>query len=530
MEHMFDFPNPRTDPPAGPSVDPPAEQFTDQPAADDLAGMPSERLEAEICSTAAHLAAGTCRFLLLVAEFDRRDGHATWECRSTAHWLNWKCGIGMHAAREQVRVARRLIELPHVRAAFASGRLSFSKVRAISRVAHPGIEADLVRMAEHATAQQMEDSCGALRRCRDLAEAEAELHETEQRTAARSHLTLRHRNDGLVGGLRLTPEDGEILLRAVDLAVRRAAEGRPDNEPTSPIDHERASGLLELARAYLADDRNSTDRNSTDGPHPEIVVHVDLAVIEAARQAGSPPAGHGNPPPHGREQRTGSNGTDINGTDINGTGINSTGINSTGINGTELLDPLHSWRWPVATGSGTHLSFAALARLTSDAGIRWVADLPDGSQLDLGRHRRTPNRQMMRALRSRDGHCRFPGCSSRHRLHAHHIRWWIHGGPTDMDNLILLCAKHHHAVHDREWTCTGTAAAPEFRRPDGRVVAQRPPVCSGTYAELLAAHEQAGLDVCVDAPGGRWGGERIDWDCFFAAFAAPEPVDGWAGG
>ncbi len=484
------------------------------PAVDALAGMPSERLEAEICSTAAHLAAGTCRFLLLVAEFDRRDGHTAWECRSTAHWLNWKCGIGMHAAREQVRVARRLVELPHVRAAFASGRLSYSKVRAISRVAHPAIEADLVRMAEHATAQQMEDSCRALRRCRDLVEAEDEMHEAEQRAAARSHLSLRHRSDGLTGALSLTHEDGEILLRAVDLAARRLAEGRPEEDQTEPIDHERASGLIELARAYLAAGGNvaggnSSDGNVADGPLPEIVVHVDASVIEAARQAVPRPPGHVTLPPPDREQRTGNG-------------------NGNGTDGTGLFDPLHSWRWPVVTGSGHHLSFATLARLTSHAGIRWVANLPDGSQLDLGRHRRSPNRQMMRALRARDGHCRFPGCSSRHRLHAHHIRWWIHGGPTDMDNLILLCAKHHHAVHDRDWTCTGTAAAPEFRRPDGHVVDRRPPVCSGAYAELLAAHERAGLDVCVDAPGGRWGGERIDWDCFFAAFAAPEPVSGRA--
>ncbi|MFZ4434167.1 MAG: DUF222 domain-containing protein, partial [Microthrixaceae bacterium] len=280
------------------------------PAVDALAGMPSERLEAEICSTAAHLAAGTCRFLLLVAEFDRRDGHTAWECRSTAHWLNWKCGIGMHAAREQVRVARRLVELPHVRAAFASGRLSFSKVRAISRVAHPAIEADLVRMAEHATAQQMEDSCRALRRCRDLVEAEDELHEAEQRAAARSHLSLRHRSDSLTGALSLTHEDGEILLRAVDLAARRLAEGRPEEDQTEPIDHERASGLIELARAYLAADGNGAGGNSSggnvaDGPHPEIVVHVDASVIEAARQAVPRPPGHVTLPPPDREQRTG---------------------------------------------------------------------------------------------------------------------------------------------------------------------------------------------------------------------------------
>lgn len=471
MEHMFD-----------PS---------DQAAVDALAGIPSERLEAEICSTSAHLAAGTCRFLLLVAEFDRRDGYASWECLSTAHWLNWKCGIGMHAAREQVRVARRLADLPHVRAAFARGRLSYSKVRAISRVAHPAIEQGLVSMAEHATAQQMEEACGALRRCRDIAESDAELEDAERLAVARSHLTLRHRSDALTGELRLSREDGEIVRRAVDLAMRRMAGDGTADTPAVPIDHQRAAGLVELARAYLAGDGDS----ERDGPHPEIVVHVDLSVVEAARHA---EAAADTADPR-IPDRTEPDRTDA-----------------------DLLDPLRSWRWPVVTSSRAHLSFAALARLGSDAGIRWVADLPDGSQLDLGRHQRRPNRQMMRALKARDGHCRFPGCSSRHRLHAHHIVWWIHGGPTDMDNLILLCRKHHHAVHDRDWICAGTAAAPEFRRPDGAVVGRRAPVGSGAYTELLVAHDRAGLDVCVDAPGGRWCGERIDWDCFFAAFAVPE--------
>jgi hypothetical protein len=494
MEHMFD-----------PS---------DQDAVDALAAIPSERLEAEICSTSAHLAAGTCRFLLLVAEFDRRDGFASWECMTTAHWLNWKCGIGMHAAREQVRVARRLAELPHVRAAFATGRLSYSKVRAISRVAHPAIEADLVAMAEHATAQQMEEACGALRRCRDVAESEAELEEAERLATARSHLTLRQRDAALTGEVRLSPEDGEILRRAVDLAVRRLAEGGIEHAatdtPVVPIDHQRAAGLVELARAYLAGD-GATER---DGPHPEIVVHVDLSVIEAARQAelANHRADGGDDEEDSDDDRPEQDGTP------------SVERPVAGRTDVGLLDPLRSWRWPVATSSGAQLSFAALARLGSDAGIRWVADLPDGSQLDLGRHQRRPNRQMMRALRARDGHCRFPGCSSRHRLHAHHIVWWIHGGPTDMDNLILLCRRHHHAVHDRDWICTGTAAAPEFRRPDGRPVHGRAPVGSGAYAELLVAHERAGLDVCVDAPGGRWCGDRIDWDCFFAAFAVPGAV------
>src|SRR5207244_11719490 len=95
----------------------------------DLTAIPLERLEAEIATQAAHIAAGTCRWLELVAEFDRREGYADWGCRSTAHWLNWRCGVSLVSGREQVRVGRRLAELPAVRAAFATGELSFKGAR-----------------------------------------------------------------------------------------------------------------------------------------------------------------------------------------------------------------------------------------------------------------------------------------------------------------------------------------------------------------------------------------------------------------
>jgi hypothetical protein len=167
---------------------------------------------------------------------------------------------------------------------------------------------------------------------------------------------------------------------------------------------------------------------------------------------------------------------------------------------------------------------ALLARLACDAGLRHVADLPDGSQLDLGRHRRFPNAPLRRALIARDVHCRFPGCTSRHSLHAHHIIWWILGGRTDAANLIMLCHKHHGAIHDRHWTVTGTAADPVFRSPAGIRVEPGAPAMSGDMADLVTAHEANGLDVAVDHPGGRWQGDHIDWDCFFAAFANPNPL------
>src|SRR5438067_10596040 len=109
---------------------------------------PLERLEAEIVTLATQLTAATARFIALVGEFDAAEGWREWGMRSTAHWLSWKCGIGMTAGREQVRVARGLRGLPLVAAAFAEGRLSYSKVLAVTRFATAGNEADVVAVAE----------------------------------------------------------------------------------------------------------------------------------------------------------------------------------------------------------------------------------------------------------------------------------------------------------------------------------------------------------------------------------------------
>src|SRR5205085_12670754 len=79
---------------------------------------PLELLEREICELAAHLAAATCRWLLLIAEFDEREGWAEWGVCSCAHWLSWRCSIAPRSAREHVRVARALAGLGAVREAF----------------------------------------------------------------------------------------------------------------------------------------------------------------------------------------------------------------------------------------------------------------------------------------------------------------------------------------------------------------------------------------------------------------------------
>ena len=147
---------------------------------DDLAAVPLERIESEITELAGHINAATCRWLCLVAELDRREGWATWGAKSCAHWLSWRCSVTPNAAREQVRVARRLSELPAVRGAFASGELSFSKVRALTRVATEDNEEELVGIARHATAAQLEVMVRSYRRAVRVQELELRTRATQR--------------------------------------------------------------------------------------------------------------------------------------------------------------------------------------------------------------------------------------------------------------------------------------------------------------------------------------------------------------
>jgi hypothetical protein len=180
-----------------------------------FASIPTPVLVDQITLLAGHLNAAHARFLALIAELDRRQGWAEWGVKSMAHWLNWNCGIDLGAALEKVRVARALPQLPKVAAAMADGRLSYAKVRAVTRVASPATEDYLLQIALCGTASHVEQTVRGFRRALDAEELTREA--IQQRNQSLWYFT---EPDGSLSiKARLPAEVGALFVKAL-----RAAE------------------------------------------------------------------------------------------------------------------------------------------------------------------------------------------------------------------------------------------------------------------------------------------------------------------
>ena len=175
-------------------------------------------LEAQITELAGHLNAANHRLLALIAEFDRRLGWAASGNQSCAHWLSWKCGIDLGAAREKVRVALALEKLPFVSAAMAGGGLSYSKVRAITRVATSETEELLLTIALHGNTHHVETTVRCFRRAQ-----QAEELSREARQQAARRLSYLYDEDGsLVLKGSLPAEVGALFIKAIEAALEAA--------------------------------------------------------------------------------------------------------------------------------------------------------------------------------------------------------------------------------------------------------------------------------------------------------------------
>jgi hypothetical protein len=423
----------------------------------DLEHIPLERVEDEIAELASHIYAGTCRWLELIAEFDRREGWGPSGCRSCAEWISWRCAVGSRAAREHLRVARRLAHLPPNHEAFSRGELSYAKVRALTRVAEAGTEEALLELAGYTTAAQLERLVRAYRRV-----TTDEANETH----ADRYVTWHWDEDGsfCIHG-RLAPEDGAVVLSALEAERDRLWEsgradeggsaepraGFPDSPGGSAEPVQRpapqpanADALVGMAESCLA----GADNGRSGGDRTQIVVHVDATTL----------TNHA----HGR---------------------------------CELDD-------------GMAVAPETARRLACDSSLVSIVEA-EGSALSVRRKRRTIPPALRRALQARDRTCRFHGCENTRFVDAHHLRHWAMGGETRLDNLLLLCRHHHRLVHERGFTVEGRPDGQiRFRRSDGRAIEHVPAASRGDFDELArqngrAAGVTTSPETCATGTGER---------------------------
>jgi 5-methylcytosine-specific restriction endonuclease McrA len=425
----------------------------------DSTASPAERLGAEITALCSVLYAAEYRLLRLIREFDEHEYYVDRGFHSTAHWLNFHCGVGMNAAREKLRVARALAELPKIAAAFERGRLSYSKVRAMTRVADAENEDYLLRIATHGTAYHVEKLVAKYRTAKRLRESDAE--ESSDTASSGRELAYYYDHDGfLVLRARLPADQGALVVKALEKALDDRFAAQPDDVTAEtsdadaarePVAARKADALADLAESYLANDQTV----GSAGDRYQVVLHV-------------------------------------------------------------TAETSHLEDGPGVTAETSR-------RIGCDCSRVRVHENETGEPLSIGRKRRSIPPAIRRALKLRDGGCRFPGCTHTRFVDGHHIRHWADGGETRLDNLVLLCRHHHRLVHEGGFRCEKTASGEiVFRdRRDQDLPASMPlpglnpdALQAWLDREFFEADDGTGYGPCA----AQWyAGDRMDWQMAISA-------------
>ena len=460
-----------------------------------LAELSDDALEERLASFAASMAAAEAQFLDHIVEMDVRGLWGRHGARSAAHWLSWRLGLQLGAARERVRVGHALVDLPAISACFRRGELSYCKARALTRVATPASEDALLEIALGTTGAQLER---VIRSWHTVLVAERSASATLSRSLRR-----RTEPDGsVVYTLRVPPDDAAVLDAALERAVSVVLDdaGEPVETPEetalaaelvngTPRLRADADAFVLVAETFLGSGVGSR------GDGLAVILHADLdALAPPELQQPSQSDGAavdqerpGRPEPaEPAEQR-------------------------------ERHERRRARQAPVRTPDGQPLLAATALRRMCEASIVVMAHR-GGRPVDLGRTARHASLRQRRLLVERDGGCcRFPSCTQRRRLVPHHVDWWSRGGPTDLDNLVLLCRSHHRAVHDVGFTVIALGDGRfRFGTPSGRELAAvrdvTVPLTSGTTPAAPVEVSPRSHPV--------WGGERLDLRLLIDALVA----------
>ncbi len=373
-------------------------------------------------------------------------------------------------------MARALEHLPEISDAFEKGDISYSKVRAMTRVATPANESVLVNIARHGTASHIEK---LVRKYRWTQRSDA-AKESQWQHEFRNAYCFYDADGAFVLHARLPRELGALVQKALE---RAGDVVRPPGEPgrfgermdvetfrQSPAQAKQADALRLMAETYLAHHGEETGaRSSAD--RVQVVVHIDREILSEASAA-----------------------------------------EADGPRLCELED-------------GPALALDTARRLACDATVVGLVEGQNGEPLNIGRKTRSIPAPIARALKARDGGCRCPGCDRTRFTEGHHIIHWADGGETDLKNLVTLCSFHHQLVHEGGFGLTGTGDGElVFTRPDGRRVeengARRGNVALPGHPSYASAdgelhirtlNREAGQKIDASTSRCRWLGETMDY-------------------
>jgi hypothetical protein len=477
-----------------------------------------EALEREIAELSAHIDAATCRLLLAVAEFDRREGWAELGFRSCAHWLGWRVGLDLATARERLRVGRALEKLPRIRAAFGAGEVSYSKVRAMSRVATPETEEELLEVARHGTALHLERLTRLFRSC-----SRAEEEERARRLHAQRYLQTWTDEDGMLclRG-RLPPEVGAVVKQALEAALRGlgARENAGANKAETQPDEATAQGAVGVATPDVS-------AETSLGSDPRIRPMLEVAPEEreqraadalglvaewalAAADTRQASAGerHGWPENSGREGRF----------EV-----------VLQVDAEVLSADAPVGRCEIE--GGPRLPGETVRRLCCSSPVITLLHGKEGELLGPGRRTRCVSGPLWRALRSRDPICVWPGCTARRDLVVHHVEHWAHGGETRLENLTCLCRSHHWAVHEGAFRVRGRAPDElTFFTPEGHELPASPVPLAADPATLPRENRKLGLTIGPETGLTHWQGEAMDYSWAVESLMQQNRRAGWTSG
>jgi len=464
----------------------------------------NQQLADKITLLAGHINAANYRFLKLIAEFDKREAWADEGIRSCAHWLNWKCGIALSAAREKVRVAQCLSDLPKTNEAFSEGIISYSKVRAISRVATNNNEDFLLNIAKQGTASHMEILVRKFQQVKRQVKRTEVIKQADQDRKKKSHEQIQHDsremisyqddNGMLIIHAKLPAEAGAIVVKAIDAILREHSvlennekeenvsaetsfEDKTEDIPTIKPVHlsfakRRADALTTMAEHFIASNTNNEGIKTLAGHERcQIMLHVDIKTLQNHANCTTQHENHAN--------------------------------HHCNLDNRQWLSP------------------ETAKRLSCDASLVTVLEDDKGKVLNIGRRSRTIPPAIVKALNLRDTSCQYPSCCTSKHLDAHHIIHWANGGETRLNNLVMLCRHHHTKLHQGAFTietkATGTKSLDiVYRNTKGKQLRQS---IDPQFRKINTSHQSSSNYLEKHFPQinpntaiTSWKGEKLDYD------------------